>query len=232
MSTRAIAAIFLMALSISYASATELSVTLSNPGPIPLGDHQQITIAYAGVPEHAGLVVSVVPDIPESEFEKHGVYGGLLVLHPVPISGSGLHTIEWDTKNIGCAPTDMPMWCAALQIGRYRIKAEAFNASSFNLLGMFPGTTKPQSIFVAQSQSFTISGEPDLSPVIRNLDQAAFEFFAEAAGVPSLQIDQSGYLDTTGTLQTYYWTFCKLYKAKRPFSGEIRACMQIGRAHV
>ena len=116
MSTRAIAAIFLMALSISYASATELSVTLSNPGPIPLGDHQQITIAYAGVPEHAGLVVSVVPDIPESEFEKHGVYGGLLVLHPVPISGSGLHTIEWDTKNIGCAPTDMPMWCAALVI--------------------------------------------------------------------------------------------------------------------
>lgn len=223
MSVRALVIFVAMAISLSSANAAGLSVKLSSVAPIRLGDPVQINISYGGVPEGAGLVVSVVPDLPEFDYEKYGVYGRLLVLQPVPISGSGHHTVDWDTKNVGCDPVDAPMWCPSFQIGRYRIKAEAYDTSLFPLLGMVPRTTDPLSLAVSQSQAFEVVGEPDMAPLILGLDQAAIGYLAEAAGVGPGAVTK--HVDTTSELQSRSGMLCKSYTAKRPFAGGVSACI-------
>jgi hypothetical protein len=188
------------------------------------GEPLEIIITYENIPDGGGLVVSVVPNIPQEQQTKMNAYGGLVMLHPEPIAGSGQHVVHWDTNKFGCAPADAAMWCDGFEIGQYRASATAYDTPKFSILG-WPGGS-PKQIAIAKSEAFEVSGAPDLNRMTRSLDEAASSFLASELGLHGVGESLTPYLDTSADIgNRWFHGWCKTYTTKRPFAGEITSCL-------
>jgi hypothetical protein len=87
-----------------------------------IGKPATFTVSYRGLPEGAGMELSLEPVDPQSE-QEIGPTGPLMARH-VPISGSGQVKWTWPGKAVFQAPADAPI-PVDIKPGRYRITAKA-----------------------------------------------------------------------------------------------------------
>jgi hypothetical protein len=93
---------------LAWAQSPTLAVSHTAAERIAKGSPIQILIDYRNAPEGAGLVIWIAPDVPVAEYEKIGKHPAPIVLGPVKVSGSGRHVIDWNSRDLGCAPLDAP----------------------------------------------------------------------------------------------------------------------------
>ena len=196
------------------------------------GSELSFTVEHRNLPAGAGLVLTLVRDVPDGQ--AHGYQGatGPLMLAPLAISGGGPTEFRWNGREVGCAPTDFPTWCP-VEIGRYRVQATVLDRTDVGLVGWpdrRPRTVLAQSL----SSAFLITGEPDLAPLQTTLLGAAVQhvadrLFAEqgwSLAAPGHPIGRS--LRPLGSVRRTGAGLCSDFEAAAPFTGRLTACVPPG----
>ncbi len=185
-----------------------------------------INIKYqiANIPSGSGIVLILVRDVPASERWKYYGPTGPLMLRPEPISGAGEKSFKWNGKEVGCAPTDAPMWCQGIEPGSYYITAKIYNRNDFSILG-WPDNSPKEIIAEDQTPSFTIEGEVNLKPLTDKLTASVEDFVKEKFQFYSFGGTQvsSLYLKA-GKIFKQKDEYCIIFDLLPPFEGQIKAC--------
>jgi hypothetical protein len=213
----------------AWAEAPTLAVSHTASERIAKGTPIQISIDYQNAPDDAGLVVWLVPDVPEAEYQTIGRYPALLVLGPIKLKGSGRHVMDWNGRDIGCAPMDAPMWCADDILGRYRFEAALYETSNFSLLGMM-ARQLPKALVRNRSSAFEATGTIDIGRYRSLFDAPASQYLADrlnlhSAGVPGLGNGNTElYLKARDGITLGAEGYCAIYDGKSPFAGQVKVC--------
>jgi hypothetical protein len=202
-------------------AAPVLTITVPGPGPFATGTTLQLAVDYADVPAGAALVVRVEADLSPGEQHTEGAAGGVLMLVPAAVEGSGRHEIIWQNQRLGCAPTDAPMWCRTHLTGRYKLVATLYNRRDFSILGWPSRNVPPVIIASAATPAFLIDGEPDLTPLSQQLRGFALLNLMAQMGFHDQGVDIGGYLDQGTPLSRDTGGFTQKFTANPPFAGEI-----------
>lgn len=195
-----------------------------------LGSNLQIQWSVKDVSAAKGMVLNLVRDVPVEEIYNYRGATGPLTLEPIEIEASnGL--IKWDTDKVGCAPTDYPTWCDT-QPGNYYLQALVYDRADFSILG-WPDRSlpAPKQLQSFRSESFEITGTPDLEPLQRELQGKALELFVLEFGVDlggGIFVAQD-FAKTDKKWTEVSGTHCLTYWLMVPFSGAIKACGNPGK---
>ena len=193
----------------------------------PKGTEITFQVEHRGLPPGAGLVLTLVRDVPTSEIGYQGATGPLTP-KPLPIGPDQRTAFVWNGRDVACAPADAPTWCPA-EVGRYRIHAQVFDRADFGLVG-WPDRSPRTLLAESVSEPFLLTGEPDLTvlePMLRALavQRVADSLFTEkgrtgtgAFGPIARSLDRLGPVARTGA------GICAEYEATPPFRGRLRAC--------
>ena len=198
----------------------------------PKGSELSFAVEHRNLPAGAGLVLTLVRDVPEGQAHGYAGATGPLMLEPLAVSGSGRTEFRWNGREVGCAPTDFPTWCP-VEVGRYRVQATVIDRTDVGLVGwpdQRPRTVLAQSL----SSPFLITGEADLGPLQTTLLGAAMQHVADrlfaaqrlSAVAPPHQIGRS--LRPLGPVRRTSAGLCSEFEAVAPFAGRLTACLPAG----
>lgn len=214
---------------IALAQVPTLAVYHTAPERVAKGSPIQVLIDYQNVPKGAGLVIRVAPDVPVAEQKELGVGPAALVLQPISLSGSGRQVIEWNGKDLGCAPIDVPSWCPAFEVGRYRFEVALYSTAEFGLMGL--GAALPELLTQNHSSAFDVSGSIDVERFRHLLTSTAINFLAKSMHLHSAGVrglwggDPDLYLKARGDISQGPEGYCATYEAKIPFTGQVTTCI-------
>ncbi len=197
------------------------SIEVSLPGGSSVRSGQAMTVRWkaSNLPPGAGLVLMLY----SASTRAGGFNAGPIMLRPIPAEATGSHT--WNAREVGCAPTDYPMWCP-INPGKYKIVALVFDRPTFTLLG-WPDPNPPKKITQGESPVFEITGDKNLKQVEQMIDGHIGDYAAEKIGLESNASDWliEHHSEPVGSVvEEEEDRYCFKRKMTEPFQGEIRAC--------
>lgn len=157
-----------------------ICVSIEGPEKRPLGTPVTLRIQWQNLSSDKGLVLQLTNAAPLGLRWRYSGRTGPIILEPITLTGSGTQTVEWNGTAIGCDPTDYPQWCEDVEAGRYTVRATVYEQAGFAILGYVSPEARERGNAIAQGQSaiFSLTGEPDLSYLLRSDTRGVTRHFA------------------------------------------------------
>lgn len=220
-----VAAVAALALASEAAAAPTLAVAL--PGgrtAFPKGAPVAVSVTYREAPPGASVVLELVADTTDQAIRGYAV-AGPLGMASLPLKRAGRVNLNWDGKRVACAPTDVPVWCDGVDVGRYRIRASVYDYGPFGTVG-WPPRRRPKLLAQADSPPFYIEGQPDLRRLERAMGAVASRYGQARLGINRVKTYAATWGEFTAVTPVVRRDrrFCRDYNLAPPATGRISVC--------
>jgi hypothetical protein len=146
------------------------------------------------------------------------------------LEGSGARELDWNGREIACAPTDFPTQCDGVDVGEYHLGAylvaRAGPPVAWRVLphpAIVMESSESRLVLWSRSAAFSIEGEPDLQPLLRHNDSLK-DHLRDRLGF-SIPFYDWSLLEAPLRAPLTVDGYCASVKLEVPLRGTLRACL-------